>query len=563
MNKLHKWFGVATALLLAVPFIQAQSNYFQFVGGPYDHGLGKEVIPTINGANPGGFVVVGTANSPTPANAPVVMVSEFTAAGLPFWSSMYPINNGMPAANFVADGMSIAAAPGPNVYGVLAFTDFTNPQQSVLFEINVNGVLNGVWTSLGDMRATSVIFDPNINAFIVLGQSPINGNDLQLVAVAAGGGIIFSMNYDSGPGFQDTPARLMLDPWTNDYVLVGSSFNNIMNNMDVFVVRVGNGMFGFPLLCSETIGSPLMDETGVDVTWGVDPAGNAVNVVLGHSRSGRITPILIEMNPFGCPGFASCIALNAFTTRVNMPTAITTDPFTLNYVVCGRNFDMNANGFIATVSSAYTLVNYTRLGQPWFPGNEGLNDILFDVATNQLINTGEHELLNPWPPSPANQSYPWLPITDPLGMNMCPDPQPMVIVKLCPEVVVWNMQNPFFNSIPVNVLQFFQGANFLDECMNPFREAQEETSTDKNVSGAAVFPNPASTNFTVAYNVAEADQPVLEVLNMVGEIVLTQNLTPTEKSTEIDVSKLAAGMYIVRIRNGEAELTNEKITIQR
>jgi hypothetical protein len=50
---------------------------------------------------------------------------------------------------------------------------------------------------------------------------------------------------------------------------------------------------------------------------------------------------------------------------------------------------------------------------------------------------------------------------------------------------------------------------------------------------------------------------------MVGEIVLTQNLTPTEKSTEIDVTKLAAGMYIVRIRNGEAELTNEKITIQR
>jgi hypothetical protein len=581
MNKLHKWFGVATALLLMAPTLDAQQNYFQFAGGPYDHGTGREVIPTINPANFGGYVVVGTARTPMTAaggNNPVVMVSEYTAAGPgpgngipfaslpPFDAGMYPINNGMPAVNMTADGMSIAAAAPFNVYGVLAYTDFTTPTQSVLFEINPNLTLNGVQTSLGDLRATSVIFDPNINAFIVLGQSPNNGGDLQLLAVAVGGGIIFSMTYDSGPGNQDVPARLMLDQWTNNYVLIGSSYDLVMGDQDVFVVRVGNGMFGFPLICSETIGSPIMDETGVDVTWGVNAAGNAINVVLAHTRSNRIVPILIEMNPFACPGFVSSIGLNPLPSRFNMPTAITTDPGTMNYAICGRNFDMSMNGFVAVVSNAYAPLSYVRQGLPFgpgTPGDESLNDILYDPFTNMLVNTGDHQMLNPWGASPANQFYPWLEVTNPLGFDMCPDAQGLQTFPLCPEVAVWNIQNPFMNFIPVTINQMFQFSNWNDQCFIPFREGNPDDVKDKPVGSAAVFPNPAATNFTVAYNVGEADQPVLEVLNMVGEIVLTQNLTPTEKSTEIDVTKLAAGMYIVRIRNGEAELTNEKITIQR
>lgn len=560
MNKLHKWFGVATALLLA-PTVQAQpDNFYQFVGN-FDHGIGREVIQSIDPFNPG-YIIAGTANVVSPNNQPGVMVSAYNPAGMPVWSNIYPINNGMPSANTTADAVSIAANPGMNIYGVLAYTDFSNPAQSVLFQVGLNGVPTGIQTPLGDLRATSVIYDPGINCFAVLGQSPINNTDLQLIVVDMAGVIIFSESYDSGPGFRDTPARLMQDPHTNNYVLVGTSEDPVTFDRNVFVVRVDPS---FTLFCSETIGLPGVDEIGVDVTWGKNAAGNAVNVVLGYVRGSSATPVVIELDPFICPGYLSSTLLNAFQTPLNIPTGITVDPNNYDYSISGLNYDYsvgNTNGFIAVINAAYAPINYARYGQPWLPGNEDFTDILFDPA-GFIVTTGQHEMLNPLPPSPPNQYYPWLVLTNTIGMGQCPDVPPMTTVPVCLQTIVWNIRNPFLNFVPLNLFWFPVGCNPYNECLNPFRmdgSAQDEVPGAK---GAMVFPNPASGDVSVMYTVDVADKPVLEVTNMLGEVVLTQSLTPTEKNARVDVSALAPGVYFFRILNGDVELANEKVTIQR
>jgi hypothetical protein len=179
-----------------------------------------------------------------------------------------------------------------------------------------------------------------------------------------------------------------------------------------------------------------------------------------------------------------------------------------------------------------------------------------------LITTGQHEMLNPLPPSPPNQYYPWLVMTNTIGMGQCPDVPPMNTVPACLQTTVWNLRVPFLNINPVNVFWFPVGCNPYNECLNPFRQGsgQDEVPDSK---GAMVFPNPASRDVSVMYTVAVADKPVLEVTNMLGEVVLKQNLSATEKTARVDVSALAPGVYFFRVMNGDAELTNEKVTIQR
>jgi hypothetical protein len=559
MKKLNKLFGVAAAFVLAVPVLQAQpDNYYRFMGN-YDHGIGREVVQSIDLLNPG-YVVAGTAFTPAPGNAPGTMVSAYTPAGIPIWSQIYPINNGMPAGNTVADALSIASAAPLGIYGVLANTNFTAPAQSVLFQIGLGGALTGIWTPLGNLRATSVIFDPAINSFVVLGQAPGNNGDLQLIVVNGAGGIVFSNTYDSGPGFRDTPSRLMLDPATGGYVLVGTSQNIITGDQNVFVVRINAG---FGLFCSQTIGNPGVNEVGVDVTWGVSTTGVATDIILANQVGARTLPFVIELDAFVCPGFLSSTLLDPAPVN-NTATSITTDPLTTNICIAGRNNDINTNGFVVVLNPGFGAITYARYGQPALAGNEDLTDILFDAGANMIVTTGQHQRINPWPgfPTPANEFFVWLPMMNNAGLGMCPDVRPIITTPMCPPVTTYPFQAPFFNSVPVNVFQFGITSIFLNECANPFRIGDDGNEEDGSTAGASIFPNPANNTVSIRYSASVDDQPLLEVTNMLGEVVMTKSLSPADKAADVDVKDLAPGMYFFRVRNGDAELANEKITIQ-
>lgn len=72
---------------------------------------------------------------------------------------------------------------------------------------------------------------------------------------------------------------------------------------------------------------------------------------------------------------------------------------------------------------------------------------------------------------------------------------------------------------------------------------------------ASIYPNPAHNNFTTAFNF-DFEQPVLlQVYDMAGRKVLTENFIATEgvNSRKTDVSQIANGVYIVEITSGETK----------
>lgn len=69
-----------------------------------------------------------------------------------------------------------------------------------------------------------------------------------------------------------------------------------------------------------------------------------------------------------------------------------------------------------------------------------------------------------------------------------------------------------------------------------------------------VYPNPATDNFNVRYNLEKASDVEIILLDELGRMVRTSrkvNVAPGENTETVDVADLAAGVYYVRLRAGD------------
>jgi thiol-disulfide isomerase/thioredoxin len=72
---------------------------------------------------------------------------------------------------------------------------------------------------------------------------------------------------------------------------------------------------------------------------------------------------------------------------------------------------------------------------------------------------------------------------------------------------------------------------------------------EDKLSGLSVFPNPANVEVNFTFDATVSETAKIEIVNLVGEVVLSQNVETTVGSNynTLDVESLAAGQYIARI----------------
>lgn len=107
-----------------------------------------------------------------------------------------------------------------------------------------------------------------------------------------------------------------------------------------------------------------------------------------------------------------------------------------------------------------------------------------------------------------------------------------------------------------NLGQFGIEANFAGVC-GPLGINNAVVSSDKNLT---VYPNPASTTLNVKLG-SVSDKATVTVYNAIGQIVIASQEV-NDNSTEINVSTLAKGVYILKVSNGK-EVSNTKFVIER
>lgn len=134
--------------------------------------------------------------------------------------------------------------------------------------------------------------------------------------------------------------------------------------------------------------------------------------------------------------------------------------------------------------------------------------------------------------------------------NSCLNTQNFSIItgnRLVPTTPTHSFSNASFtpsNSAPIT----HTPSNYLDYCSSLGIDAGQSNKNNFNF-----YPNPANDKITIAIELE--DKVAIEILDLQGKIVL-EEICLTE--SEIDVSKLKAGTYFIRMSNGN---WNEKKTL--
>ncbi|MEN0005345.1 MAG: T9SS type A sorting domain-containing protein, partial [Bacteroidota bacterium] len=110
----------------------------------------------------------------------------------------------------------------------------------------------------------------------------------------------------------------------------------------------------------------------------------------------------------------------------------------------------------------------------------------------------------------------------------------------------------------------FSNVEVADSSGNPSPETQNPQSVTQNPKPKTLklFPNPSTDLVTLLYPSTTDAQPQLTVFNHLGQAILRKQLDHSGQ-LQLDVSRWAAGAYVVRVQMGERVVTERLVVQQR
>ena len=76
-----------------------------------------------------------------------------------------------------------------------------------------------------------------------------------------------------------------------------------------------------------------------------------------------------------------------------------------------------------------------------------------------------------------------------------------------------------------------------------------------------VFPNPNNGDFSLSYTLNEAQEVSLFVVDITGQVILSQDIVATsgENNHQLNLNKAAAGIYFVRLQTADGSVNTRMI----
>jgi hypothetical protein len=106
------------------------------------------------------------------------------------------------------------------------------------------------------------------------------------------------------------------------------------------------------------------------------------------------------------------------------------------------------------------------------------------------------------------------------------------------------------------------GGDFSDTESSKFAAGNNVSISENAIDGLGVYPNPFSTTTTVKFNNNTGADAIIEVMNMLGQVVYTENAGDASgmQNVTIDGSSFDAGIYMVNVKAG-AVITSKRIVL--
>jgi len=91
----------------------------------------------------------------------------------------------------------------------------------------------------------------------------------------------------------------------------------------------------------------------------------------------------------------------------------------------------------------------------------------------------------------------------------------------------------------------------IQSLTNTVIASQQNSAVDNNTKEFSVFPNPATQKININFQSKNATA-TMQIFDVNGKIVLQKTIEPSTLKS-IDISKLAAGAYLIKVNDGEVE----------
>jgi len=119
----------------------------------------------------------------------------------------------------------------------------------------------------------------------------------------------------------------------------------------------------------------------------------------------------------------------------------------------------------------------------------------------------------------------------------------------------WTLGEPVTESVRSENQLYTQGFQ------QPFLTVQEMepevipyNSSRSEETEITVAPNPVRTTLTLTMNNLQENEIEIQISNFAGQIVKSEAIDPIIQKTQLDLSPLVTGLYILRIYNAERQL---------
>jgi thiol-disulfide isomerase/thioredoxin len=127
-------------------------------------------------------------------------------------------------------------------------------------------------------------------------------------------------------------------------------------------------------------------------------------------------------------------------------------------------------------------------------------------------------------------------------------------VMICPNITDPELSTIIKQDVGYGAGMFGAYQTALDQCPTATMDVIELAKEDINFK---VFPNPTSNVVNVEFELQNQNDVTVSILNTVGQTVATNNLGTVSgvQATQLDVSSLESGMYIVKVKTANGEQT--------
>ncbi|MEO5569604.1 MAG: T9SS type A sorting domain-containing protein [Bacteroidia bacterium] len=523
---MKKIFNLCFLMVAAGNCFSQQITFQKTYGGTgYDRGF------SVQQTTDGGYIIAGSIDSSgfdtdvylvrTDANGDLIWTKTFGGTDTDIGNSVQQTTDG----GFIIGGTTYSFGAG--------YADF------YLIKTNVNGSL--IWSRTfggGDDEYGNFVQQTSDGGFIMTGLTQsfgVNNFSTYLIKTDVNGDSLWTRTF-SGTGVQ---AGFCVRQTTDGgYIVTGESQNPVLIYYDVYLAKTdGNG----DLLWTKIFGGNTND-AGYSVQQTTD-GGYIIAGYTSNFGAGIYNVYLIRTDANGdslwTKTFGGAVDDQAYSVRQTMDGG---------FIITGHT-----SSFGGGPSSVYLIKTDTNGNCLWSRtfGGPGAD---YGSSVEQTADGG-YIIAGQTPNFGAGSLDMYLIKTDSLGHSGCHQGNAATIVTTPATQVVNPLTTVFSGGNVINPPTIVGSGGIVTTLCTTV--GISPTPALHEGEGVAITPNPSASNFTITFP-NTINKGVIEIYNVLGKKIFVENVTNVSEK-EIYLENMGAGIYFVKVRDGEKESVKKLI----